>query len=123
MVFSSTAASLAQQTAMMQNSIMATPTFWSLVLSCVMIVPLLQKELREIKSLSIILFAGIGLFIVLVTHDLIVNGPSLNPDQSYKGYLQVKRSQETISALGIILVAYGFHQNLFPIANSLTDST
>jgi amino acid permease len=45
---------------------LTTRTCWILVLAALLVVPLLQKEMKEIKILSIILFVSIGLFLGLM---------------------------------------------------------
>ena len=51
-----------------------------LILACAMVLPLLQRELKEISILSVILFGGIALFLVLMVVELTENGSNLNPD-------------------------------------------
>lgn len=86
-----------------------------LILGALMVVPLLQKELKEIKAVSIILFISIGLFLALMLVQLEVGGSALNPDIDHSVYFEVKWDLKLISSLGIVLVAYAFSQNLFPI--------
>jgi amino acid permease len=86
-----------------------------------MMYPLLQKELKEIKAVSVILFISIGLFVVLMIVQLEFDGSNLNPDSSYSIYYKVKLDIQLMNGFGIILVAYGFSQNLFPIYASLEN--
>jgi amino acid permease len=71
----------------------------------------------------VILFSGIGLFLFLMVIELSDYRSVLNPDPNYREYWTVKPTLETVSSLGVLLVAYGFQQNLFPIFNSLQVQT
>lgn len=95
-----------------------------LILGVLMIVPLLQKQLKEIKMVSVVLFISIGLFIVLMTGQLAYNGPKAdNSDTNYHIYYTPKWQLPLMTSIGIILTAYGFQQNLFPIWQSLADQS
>lgn len=94
-----------------------------LILAGVMVFPLLQKELKEIKAVSITLFVAIGLFLGLMVVELEVDGSDLNPDDNYNDYYKVKLDLALMSGLGIVLCAYGFIQNLFPIYLSLENKS
>ena len=79
-----------------------------LILAAIMVLPLLKRQLKEIKILSVILFFGIGLFLTMMILELGENGSNLNPDDNYAIYYTFKWSLSTVSSLGVILVAYGF---------------
>jgi len=103
--------------------------FWSsrilyiLILAGLLVIPLLQKELKEIKMVSVVLFLSIGLFLVLMMLQLIMDGSALNPDEDRSIYYRVHWNLKLMTAFGIILTAYGFQQNLFPIYQSLAIKT
>lgn len=59
----------------------------------------------------------------MIVVELTQNGTNLNPDKDFKVYYTVKASLSTISSVGIVLVAFGFQQNLFPIQASLADKS
>ena len=123
-VFGDTSASLVKTLCYPnENNFLTSRACYVLLLAIIMVMPLLQKELKEISILSVILFGGIGLFLVLMVVELAENGSNLNPDSDYSVYYTVKVNLATISSLGIVLVAFGFQQNLFPIQASLADKS
>lgn len=79
-----------------------------LILAGVMVIPLLQKELKEIKVVSVILFIAIGLFLGLMIVQLEVDGSNLNPDEDYSVYFQIKFELSLFNGLAIALTAYAF---------------
>jgi amino acid permease len=86
-----------------------------------MVIPLLQKELKKIKAVSIILFVALGVFLIVMLVQLGLGNESQNPDKDHSIYYQVKLDLALMTGLGILLCAYGFSQNLFPIYVSLED--
>lgn len=94
-----------------------------LILGLVMVLPLLEKELKEIKAVSVILFLSIGIFCALMIVQLEFDGSNLNPDESYSVYYQIKFSLSMMNGIAVMLCSYGFSQNLFPIYQSLEDKS
>lgn len=81
---------------------------WILILAGCLVYPLLQKEMKELRIVSITLFVAIGLFILLMIVQLEVDGAALNPDLDHSIYYHTSWELPTLSALGIIMTAYGF---------------
>lgn len=79
--------------------------------------------MKELKIISLILFVSIFLFIIILSFQLIVRGPYLNPDTSYNNYYTVTMDEHFLTSLSILLVAYGFQQNLFHTYNNLQVKT
>ena len=73
MVFADAAASLVVNYYPNSGSFFATRTFYIICLGLAEAYPLLQKELKEIKAVSVILFVSIALFLVLMTIQLALN--------------------------------------------------
>ena len=78
------------------------------VLSASMIPLVLQKKLAELKAVSIMLFAAIGLFVGLFIFQLLAIGNIENHDESYGKYYQIEFNFSVITSINIITVAYSF---------------
>jgi len=84
---------------------------------------IIKKELAELKIASVILFLGVFGFIFIFMFQLLFEGNFDNFDESYEDYWTVSIDIGTIEGLAIIVVAFSFQQNLFPMLNSLKEPT
>ena len=81
-----------------------------------------KTELAELHWLATLLFASIGLFI-LISLILLIFAPSqVDPDADNQIWVP-KKSPETFGAFCTIMVAYGYQINIFPIYDSLEVQT
>ena len=84
-----------------------------------MLVPLiLKKKLAEMKIISILLFASIGIFIILFLVQLLTLGGIENHDEDYGQYYEVTFDLNLVTGFNIIVLAMGYHTNLFPTYNA-----
>jgi amino acid permease len=89
-----------------------------------LLVPLvIMRELKELKVISMTLFAGIGIFLSLFIFQMIKYGLKENKDVDYSIYWEAKFDTALLTSFAIILVGYGFQQNLFPLFMSLQGNT
>ena len=74
-----------------------------------------QKEIKELKILSVILFFCIAVMIIVVIIELILHGTEKNPEKYDLTELWTLRpiSREFATALAIILNAFMFQLTLF----------
>lgn len=70
------------------------------------------------KIISILLFASIGIFILLFLVQLLTLGDIENHDESYGQYYEVKFDLELVTGFNIIVLAMAYHSNLFPTYNA-----
>jgi len=98
---------------------------WPYVLMIgLLLVPLvIMRELKELKVISMTLFAGIGIFLSLFIFQMIKYGLKENKDVDYSIYWEAKFDTALLTSFAIILVGYGFQQNLFPLFMSLQGNT
>lgn len=93
-----------------------------LILAVLLIPVVLKKELAELKVLSYILFGCLGIFILLNLVQLLFDKhfdiPPVEAD-----YFEPTFNVELIEALSILLVAFSYQQNVFPIYSSLKNKT
>ena len=97
--------------------------FYVLLLGAGLAPVIVKKELAELKWLSILLFACVGIFIVTNFWELVID-PEFEPVETpTKEYFAPKMKISFISSLSIILVAYSYQQNVFPVFSSLQVKT
>ena len=123
-VFSNISASLAQT---IQDegtdNIMTDRTIYVLSLAVLMLPLCLKKMLKEMKVVSIILFASIAVFIGLFIIQLCTLGSIENHDKNYSRYYHVDFGLELITGFNIIVLAYAYHNSFFPTYNSLAEKS
>lgn len=73
--------------------------FWA---TCIPIV--LLREIKDLKLLSFLLFGGVFLFILIFMIVLCMDGAIPHSEPYYKVYL----GRDLLTAVSVILVAYGF---------------
>ena len=105
------------------NSFFATRAFFVLLLGIATFPLIIKKEIQELKIASIILFIGISSFLLILTGEMIFEGNFENHDESYDEYFIVDRDLTVVKGLSMILVAFSFQQNLFPLYNGLAVQT
>jgi amino acid permease len=97
--------------------------FYVLLLGAALAPVILKKDLAELEWLSIVLFVSIGLFIVVNFWELVIDPKFVPVNTSTKEYFEPKMTIKFISSLSIILVAYSYQQNVFPVFSSLQVKT
>jgi amino acid permease len=99
--------------------------FYVLLLGLVLLAVILKKELAELEILSWILFASIGLFIVINLWQLCIDPNFQAQKTGLTGDIWAPNHgiPRFISAVSVTLVAYSYQCNLFPIYDSLMDKT
>lgn len=68
------------------DNFLTTRQCYILILAAVMVFPLLQRELKKIKAVSIILFVALGVFLIVMLLQLGLGNESQNPDKDYSIY-------------------------------------
>jgi len=84
---------------------------------------ILKKEMKEMKIVSVILFIGISAFILLFAGQLIFEGNSENKDKDISPYFTPECSLSSVKGLSMILVAYNFQDNIYPMYCSLKEKS
>lgn len=103
--------------------------FWSsrviyiLMLAAALFPLIIRKELKELKIASLILFLGVASFIFIFLFQILFEGNFDNLDESYSEYLVMKNDIKDIKGIAIIIVAFSFQQNVFPMYNSLKEQS
>ena len=84
-------------------------TFYVIILCFCLLPVFIQKHLKELTIISIILFFGVACFVIIISAQLIVRGNFANPDedQSYQ-YMDVEANFDLIKGISMIFVAYLF---------------
>ena len=124
-VFGDTMNSLVKQLvfAKSDGGILTTRYFYVICLAASLFPLIIRKELKELKIASVILFVGVASFLLILGFQLIFEGNFDNKDKSYENYFIVDKDLTLVKGLSIILVAFGFQQNLFPMYNALKNQT
>lgn len=97
--------------------------FYVLILGAVLTPVVIKKELAELEWLSIVLFVSIGLFILVNLWELTIDPKFVPIDSTAKEYYSPKVTYQLISSFSIVLVAYSYQQNVFPVYSSLQVKT
>ena len=85
------------------------------VLLAVLMIPfVIQKNLAELKIVSLLLFSAIATFIAMFVIQLFKIGNIENHDAHYGQYYHTKLNYKLITAFNITSVAYSFQTSLFP---------
>lgn len=84
-------------------------TFYVIILGLCLLPVFIQKHLKELTIISIILFFGVACFVVIISAQLIVEGNFANPDEDQSSqYMDVETNFNLIKGMSMILVAYSF---------------
>ena len=84
------------------------------------LVPLIiKRKLAEMKCASVLLFAGIGVFVLLFAIQLCTVGNIENHDESYGKYYHATFDFNLVTGINIMLFAVGYQITLFPTMDSL----
>ena len=119
-VFSSVAVSLVSLAYVDKDSdtIFTDRATYVIALAIVLVPLILKKKLAEMKIISILLFASIGIFIILFLVQLLTLGGIENHDEDYGQYYEVTFDLNLVTGFNIIVLAMGYHTNLFPTYNA-----
>ena len=90
-----------------------------LCMAAILFLLVIKKEIKGLKLASVILFSGVSSFIVIFSYQLISEGNIYNKDESYEEYYAVRLDLTFVKSFSIILVAFSFQYNLFPMYNNL----
>ncbi len=96
--------------------------FYVLLLSAALCPVVLKKELAELEWLSWVLFASIGLFVVINIWQLEFD-PQFNSIGFDNCFKPNKGFARFVSAVSVTMVAYSYQCNLWPIYSSLAVKT
>lgn len=119
-VFGDIAASLAYQGYNFEKENVLTERAIYVVFIALVMTPLcLKKKLREMKLVSILLFAAIGIFILLFLIQMFSLGTIDNADEDFRQYWRVDLDMELVTGFNTIVLAYAYQTNLFPTYRSL----
>jgi amino acid permease len=94
-----------------------------LTLAAILLILIVRKQIKELKIASIFLFLGVMAFLVIFIYQLMVEGLKFNHDHNSNGYFNHKFDLNFVKSCSILLIAFGFQINLFPILRSLKTQT
>lgn len=80
---------------------------WVILLGASLFPLVIKKELKELKAASVILFAGISSFILILTFQFIFEGNNDNDDEDSQSYFVLDRDLTFVKGVSMILVAFG----------------
>ena len=79
----------------------------------------LKKKIAEMKCISVLLFASITIFVIVMLVQLCVEGTSENHDDDFGQYYEVDWGLDLVTGFNIFICANAYQMNLFPTYNSL----
>ena len=84
-------------------------TYHVIILGFCLLPIFLQKHLKELTLVSIILFVGVALFIIIISVQLAYYGNFENPDlNETTEYMNIETNFNLVKGISMILVAYSF---------------
>lgn len=97
---------------------------WVMTLAILLLPAVLQKELAELKIVSVTLFLSVLSFVAILAIQLMSRGNELsNKDIEHKYWTGDAFGSEFIQGMVIICTAFNFQANLFPINSHAIDQS